>query len=451
MASSSNLQVIQTVYYTILLIFWLIICPIAFRYCYEIWKLRSSPFWKKRYPKLTIAVVFSVAYWVGIGRPIADLSDIFPSIHNKVPIPISNSPLSQLCLVLMYIRIWFLYYNYNNGLQLISKQWETVLLSQNTNEKTTTQSTKTYWTFDKKWNYLSDKYLIIYYIAITYVIITDIILLLAALKDQYLEYLFYTSFVGLSLIPIVFVSVKVRKCRDELFLHSEFKLLAILGVITLFSYLLCRFIVNDIALQKLLRHVMISIEGAIAMFINTKYVINKSEKRKSEERVVHHIRGNYSESGSVLSLPAVLRDDDAFELFALQLVKEFSIENLLFLYECMKFKHNCVDNGWINMDEIGVVVEFSEKIGSIPMSSINYIYIVDRYVRNNAEYPVNLSYNARIEMINAVNNVMDIINKETILKYVICIDKGINEIMRLLSSDSFARFTNSNTFKNLYS
>ncbi len=154
----SKLQTIQVIYCSVLLLLWIIVCPIAFYYCYEIWQFRHEIFWKRRYPKLTIAAVLSVIYWVGIGRPIGDLSDIFPSIHKKIPIPISNSPLSQLCLVVMYIRVWFLFYDYNNGLQLISKQWETALLSPTDSSLPLTNTAitqpKSYWTLSKKWEYL---------------------------------------------------------------------------------------------------------------------------------------------------------------------------------------------------------------------------------------------------------------------------------------------------------
>ncbi len=163
--------------------------------------------------------------------------------------------------------------------------------------------------------------------AISYVIITDIILLLASLQSSHLEYLFYTSFVGMSLIPIVFVSVKVRKCRDELFLHSEMKLLAYLGVVTLLSYLLCKFIVSEVSLQKLLRHIMISMEGTVAVFIMTKYVINKYKLRMNESIIHKHIG-----TMTPLSLTEILQNLDAFELFAVHLVKEVMLHFSLIFY-----------------------------------------------------------------------------------------------------------------------
>ncbi len=127
---------------------------------------------------------------------------------------------------------------------------------------------------------------------------------------------------------------------------------------------------------------------------------------------------------------------------------QFSIENLLFLYEAMKFKGQCIQKGFIQSDEVGHVLEFPYKINNIQTTDISYKYIIDRYISDAAAYTINVSYTTRAKMMNVAGKETD---KETVINYVQCIDEAINEITHLLSSDSLVRFSNTNTFKKLYS
>merc|ERR1711997_946885 len=87
----------------------------------------------------------------------------------------------------------------------------------------------------------------------------------------------------------------------------------------------------------------------------------------------------------------VLQNKDMFDLFALHLAKEFGIESLLFLYEAMAFKNQCLLNGLLDnnddADNCGITLEFDNSVKRvnsdiIDMNSFYYNlkYMVMRYI-----------------------------------------------------------------------
>eukprot|EP01083_Nonionella_stella_P083206 229949_1 len=439
---SSYLESIQIVYCIFLGIWWFIISPFAFYYCYKIWQLRNASFFIKRHPRLTIAVVVSGIYWVGLGRPIGDLAVIFPSIHKRVPIRISNSPLSQLCIALQFVRIWFLYFNYSYGLHTLSKQWQS-------SHSTTNQ----HWTLNHKWQYFGDKSPVLYYALVFYVVTVDIILFLAALHSAHLEYLLYTSFLIVTMIHVLVIAYKVRHFKDELFIHAEFKWSALIASIALCTYIIATIILrNHVAMQKLARHVSLSMEFAVWIYVSTKWVL---DKYAIHYHMQHHIHvQNQSDTQATVHLFDILKNEETFELFALYLVKEFSIENLIFLYHSTQFKETCVRDGFIKEEEMGrVVIQFPKKIKSMQTNeSMNYEYLVKRYADLNAHDSINIASATRKTMIGLMDRKGEsTLSKEIVVECINTVDKAMEEIIYLLAFDSCARFMMTETFRNLYS
>eukprot|EP01083_Nonionella_stella_P156258 505803_1 len=428
---SSDLKPIQIVYCIFLGIWWFIVCPFAFYQCYNIWRSRNASFFIKRHPRLTIAVVLSTIYWVGIGRPMGDVANIFPSIHKHIPIPISNSPLSQLCIALQCVRIWFLYYNYNHGLQTLSKQWEP------------TSTANTYWTLSKQWRYFGDRSPVLYYIVISYVIIVDIVLLWAALQSAYLEYILYTSLLILTVIPVLIIAYKVRHFRDELFIHAEFKWGALIASLAIASYIVTTIIFGEhVAMQKLVRHVLLTVELAVWIHLCTKWVLDKYRMQLIEHNLYVQ---QQNDTQATVKLSNIVKNEETFELFALYLVKEFSIENLIFLYESTRFKEKCVADGFVKEGEMGKVVQFPNKIKSMQANEkVNYEYIVKRFIDEDAPDCINIAFATRKTMIGLMQN------DATIVEYINSIDKAMEEIVCLLAFDSCARFMTTQSFHNLY-
>ena len=102
----------------------------------------------------------------------------------------------------------------------------------------------------------------------------------------------------------------------------------------------------------------------------------------------------------------VFADIDLLDLFAQHLVREFSIESLLFLIEATRFKQQCIDRGLFQpTQDISETYKFARSVHR-PSSDIldatsffeNMCHIYDRYIPHSAEYAVNISGKARCDI-----------------------------------------------------
>eukprot|EP01083_Nonionella_stella_P172512 592263_1 len=152
-----------------------------------------------------------------------------------------------------------------------------------------------------------------------------------------------------------------------------------------------------------------------------------------------------NDTQATVKLSNIVKNEETFELFALYLVKEFSIENLIFLYESTRFKEKCVADGFVKEGEMGKVVQFPNKIKSMQANEkVNYEYIVKRFIDEDAPDCINIAFGTRKTMIGLMQN------DATIVEYINSIDKAMEEIVCLLAFDSCARFMTTQSFHNLY-
>ena len=73
-------------------------------------------------------------------------------------------------------------------------------------------------------------------------------------------------------------------------------------------------------------------------FISTYWIY------KEYQRIIKQNAQINTDNANVLSLEEILRTKDGFDLFANHLVKEFSTENLLFLFQMVQIKQQAVVN-----------------------------------------------------------------------------------------------------------
>lgn len=194
----------------------------------------------------------------------------------------------------------------------------------------------------------------------------------------------------------------------------------------------------------------------------------------------------------------ILANEDGFDLFALHLVHEFATENLLFLFEIMQIKQQCIKQKLISMDAIGYTIEMPKvRLDVIKRDNLVDIdnifelknaikYIIKQYIRLGAEYCVNIASFTRfrlltdfdeLEAMTPRENTSDAVTRNMYIltggepeiedekqsaetleecnirylthKYLTICDEAMNEIMDLIKSDPLTRFYHSESYKML--
>eukprot|EP01083_Nonionella_stella_P168976 571916_1 len=435
----------------------LILIPISCYHVRKLWLLRDDAVLSKRYPKLVILIFIVAMIHMTLFRTIADLTTIAPSLHldSKTPhIAIFLYNTRHICFSLLLYRIWLLYYDYTRGLHLISKQWQSHLIDLNDTD---------YWTL--KYTFLSHRSRTLYWICFLWLIFVDFCMFFSTLIG--IHRVTGTLFMCIVLVVAVYLTFKVRTCRDTCFFYDEIKWVSIVTGIALLAWVvvLC---IGQSNLKALLVYIIYMVVVFINTLIATQWVILQHQKRQNietqlAEQVIHGV-----------ALQDVLRNADIFDYFALHLVKEWSIENLIFLYECMQFKTDCVENELLDDEQdidIGLVLEFGRQtkrmecvVNDTRTFCERFEYIFNKYVDDNAEYCVNVSSKTRKKLkstqvvCNALQTQMQNISvqseseetKSIVTRCIGELDEAMKEIMRLLSSDSFTRFVQTASFKQMY-
>eukprot|EP01084_Bolivina_argentea_P065695 119744_1 len=455
----------QIIYFIFVAINTLIIAPICCFYCYKFWMLRQQPLLSKRYPKLALSTIISCLIYSIFLRTLADLPRIIPSFNygsvtKHVRLLFYNS--SHIFYTITYYRIWLLYHDYKRGLHLISKQWQSKLISNHHNH--------THWTI--KYKFLSNKSTVLRWLCLFWILFVEICILCSTLISA--ENIVQPIFLSIFIVAFSILLFKVRECRDECFFATESKILAVIGSIFVVIYTLIVFAFDsNHQIKALLLYIITMITIFSFILILTKWSINEYYKRTN---VVNNIA--LTKTSINIKFVDILKNKDALDLFAFHLVKEFSIENLLFLYQSMQWKIECVDNQLIQHENIGMYLDFGKNIATKrpkfdekDLHSFYYEFkcIVDRYIIDSGEYCVNVSsqtknkimgviaLNDSDKLANQLSNHIDdhkqatkLENHQLLLTCIQVMDEAIHEIVKLISSDSFIRFSKTIQFKKLY-
>ena len=108
---------------------------------------------------------------------------------------------------------------------------------------------------------------------------------------------------------------------------------------------------------------------------------------------------------------------EGFESFAEQLVREFSIKNLLFLLEMVQIKDQILARKLLKSAQIEFMLEFDKKVMHIRRENskirnmdecmVNIGWIVDHYIDAYADYAVNISSTVRNRILTATELIRD--------------------------------------------
>eukprot|EP01083_Nonionella_stella_P017886 50081_1 len=431
-----------------------------------------------QHPRVVILSVLVFNAYIVIIRPVSDLTALYG-------LQLGLEPLSTIGLFVITLRVWLLFYDYNHALHTLSLKWQTQITHESPH--------KIPWTSRYKW--MGDvKTLFVITAVVCIAVLTATILchfVFGSLASYYIRIV-----VGISIIIFMIILIfNVRSCRDGFYIQKEFKLLmACMAISTVLFAAIDIVFERDSNIQLLAANLRSSITYYILSFMQTHYVIKHYVESGERGAKFVHARSLSARMSShrvndvenKLSLEEILKTRDGFDVFANHLIREFSTENLFFLYEVMQVKNEMLMKNLVKKEDIGFMVSFdSQSMRSIRRadSTINDVndlrktvrYFIEQYIESSGQYCINLSAQNRVGMMQAyhqlegggklvVEAAIDIIydgedsqceadhqtsnsidfgkinDLELNKQYIVLFDDAMREIVFLLKSDSLRRF-----------
>eukprot|EP01083_Nonionella_stella_P276205 938367_1 len=176
---------------------------------------------------------------------------------------------------------------------------------------------------------------------------------------------------------------------------------------------------------------------------------------------------------SRLSLEEVLSSRDGFDVFANHLVREFSIENLFFVFEMVQIKKELLKHQLISEQDVGVMIaiDFHRMDGlkrkdsciyTVDEMKLSIEHIVTHYVVMGGEYPINISFQMREQLQSDYHKLQQrntdsedsgsMTQNDTaavVKQYMSIFDECMEEIIDLMRYDSLVRFYQTEEYKRL--
>ena len=190
----------------------MVVTPISLYYAWKLWQFHKQniPFFSKRHPKLVILSVIGFNMYTSIIRPVMEYTGCrFGNCEmrrNFYHLLLGGS--AQICLALVFSRIWILYYDHQHKLDALNFKWMSHIIQDQTLAIVSDWTIRYKWTGNMK-----------FVISITVSIAIIFTLLTVVLYMKASEYALYLPAVWS--IPIIILHVKIRRFRDEFCLRSS--------------------------------------------------------------------------------------------------------------------------------------------------------------------------------------------------------------------------------------
>eukprot|EP01083_Nonionella_stella_P067055 177098_1 len=446
--------------------YWLILTPLSLFYIYELWQLASYniPFFTKRHPKLIVICGIINTIYPTILRPIADLTRAHGLFHYNHLLPRTLNNIVQWCMLLEYMRLWLLYYDYQYSLHTLALKWKQQILKEKTNIP---------WTHRHRC--LGNVKILSVISGVFGAIIILIIILTELWSTANVNIV--ESIPMICMIFFLVFAFKVRKCRDEFMIQKEFKIYGMMLLAAIVTYVIIQMVSTAASNWRIMLMNMFTCTACYTMsFVSTHWVIKQyNTQRKKLELCTQLLLSNsasvMNEVKSRLTLTEVVSTKDGFDSFANHLVREFAIENLFFVFEVVQIKNELVSNRLIDVGNIGVTIAIDfhrmerlrrkeSSIHTVEEMKTNIEYIVQQYVLMEGEYTVNISSTTRNRLMCEYERLEhDYVSdgtglqaekeKAIVREYIGIFDESMEEIISLMRGDSLTRFYQTAEYKML--
>ena len=141
-----NTEQATFILFTFVGIYWFIVSPIQLYFVHQFWNLKQEniTFFTKRHPYLVVFTVLMFNLYPLIFRPIAAFLWINGLINAWHPLVLLLENMLQTYAMLVIIRLWLLYYDFNHELQSLSLKWKSQIAKDQS-------SINLPWTIKYKW------------------------------------------------------------------------------------------------------------------------------------------------------------------------------------------------------------------------------------------------------------------------------------------------------------
>eukprot|EP00483_Globobulimina_turgida_P007933 UN07949 len=173
-------------------------------------------------------------------------------------------------------------------------------------------------------------------------------------------------------------------------------------------------------LSTLVLNIWANMSLYIYSLVPTYWVIKQYEKQLAANNPYQQKLENNSslsrDNMNKLSIEEILKTKDGFEIFANHLIREFSIENLFFVFEIMQTKHEIISKKLVDSLDAGFMVPIDiETMGKIrrenncEINDVNDLrkiwrHIMKQYINANAEFCINISSKSRLGIKQSFNS-----------------------------------------------
>eukprot|EP01084_Bolivina_argentea_P184165 317680_1 len=409
------------------------ITPFILYYFYQFYKWRNVDVVSKRRPQLVIAFsIFSLVNILFIRTYFAILSNLTYSGHS---LGLLNDPrirtpaiwFTQLTANLLLFRIWIVFYDWRRAVYLLQLKWSKQLLS----------NQDQHWTI-KYGNILgNDKLLIIISIIhyISGVIITLITIEVTGGENNIYYDLIILLDALIIVIPFCILSFVSQKFHDNIGIRDEIRGVAIMIGIGLFGLIIGAIISKDTIIRSQGSYALTAVVQ-LCIVLRLLYVkqlqiyVNTNINKNAALRMRSVSVANKDEKKA--HFDDVLKSEEGFKIFANHLLKEYSVETLLFLLELTQIKtaiishyrelfasHNSKQYSFIQQDIEKAIDAMSYKINIAPQilklsenvyknvtidKVINlWKYLYNQYIDISANSSINISHAVRMTILSQLN------------------------------------------------
>eukprot|EP01084_Bolivina_argentea_P049554 91125_1 len=416
---------------------------------YNLWKHRRNSYFRKRNPKLLFAIVIfsfliytnTVLLWQGYHSALCVLT-FCKSIPQQISKIIITSFLYGLYLT-SSVRVWLLYFNLRWSEEIKLSEWvKQINISSIENNFFLKYKSTPIGSFKKmKW-----------YILIFYFILISIFSAIVCYDVS-----LFAEMNGVSIFMVFTFQIVIlyRTKNDVFYIRKE------MVICTAIWLMIAAYYAITIPLKLHDKYMFVTILTPYIAFIGG-ILINAA----SILYPLYHLHNmnftegiRLSEAGncSLLWTEYVSSCRNNFDNFMNHLVKEYSVENLLFILEVMQFKAKNFDdtslNKAINKDtNVGYYLHLPSDITKStiiygketihPLQQILSLY--NKYIIRGAPLQVNISYSACSEIEIEINSV--IMNKNNFKFNPLIFDSAVIEIVSLVN-DSWCRYKSKSVSK----
>eukprot|EP01083_Nonionella_stella_P166596 557459_1 len=343
---------------------------------YLFYKQRTDPFITKRRPLLVVILIGIILFTLDIARPLMSLIEIYPFVHLDESHFLWGRSIVFLISTFLFCRAWKIFFDFQAAEHLLDLKWMQIIRS---------HQLYVPWTIKHKITGDPRLLVLVSFVLYTILLITTVLLTIYTSNPLYVT-ITLCGVLGMLLLLFIYPLVSILKLGHDFYqIHKELQYLSVISLIIFILFAVDVMPNSIVNVDSLLMYTLISATFIWLSLLQTKWVLHKQHKflNHVSERKAHgsialgHIDEihtspndeNNIESGlptteipMKLTLEDILKTETGFKAFAHHLVRELTVEHLLYIVECIQLKHEMLRYDLLNDDQVGWMIELPSQI-----------------------------------------------------------------------------------------